>query len=190
MNEVADEQFIQTPDEVPGAYGEAFPRLQAIKKTFDPTHFIKHAMWPGAPTISGEPEHEGDKDAYEHERNKGKQREISALPRTSNSTSNGNGDPTPHDEAHKRTQLPSATTFLTDNIVLADGQPTSELDTPTPQIPAVLQQQQQQQDGGLAESRLEAIRSTPLSGVKEHKNNVPSQNMNIEETIKAAASSA
>jgi hypothetical protein len=153
--------------------------LQAIKRTFDPTNFIKHAMWPGAPPISGEPEHEGDKDPYEDVK-KGKQREISALPR-----SNGNREATPHDEAHKRTRLPSEATFLTDDIVLPDGQPTAGLDTPTPQIPSCIPE-----DGGLSQTRLEAIRSTPLSGVQEHRSNVPSQNMNIEEIVKAAASSA
>ena len=138
-------------------------------------------MWPGAPPVSGEPEHEGDKDKYEDDKNKGKQRErrISALPRSVK------GETTPHDDAHKRTRLPSETTFLTDDIVLPDGQATSDLDTPTPQI-----RPQVQEDGGLSQTRLEAIRSTPLSGVKEHKANVPSQNMNLEETIKAAASSA
>jgi hypothetical protein len=136
-------------------------------------------MWPGAPPISGEPEHEGDKDPYEDVK-KGKQREILSLPQT-----NGTGGTTPHDEAHKRTRLPSEATFLTDDIVLPDGQPTAGLDTPTPQIPSCISE-----DGGLSQTRLEAIRSTPLSGVQEHRNNVPSQNMNMEETVKAAASSA
>ena len=144
-------------------------------------------MWPGAPCISGEPEHEGDKVQFEDEKkNKGKQREISGLPRSTK------GEPetqTPHDEAHKRTQLPSETTFLTDDIVLPDGQPTSGLglDTPTPQIPSHVPVSE---NGGLSQTRLEAIRSTPLSGVQEHKSNVPSENMNLEETVKAAASSA
>lgn len=141
-------------------------------------------MWPGAPSISGEPEHEGDKDAYEHLKNKdkGKQRDISGLP-----TSKGETDTTPHDDAHKRTRLPSETTFLTDDIVLPDGQPAANFDTPTLQVGVL---SKPQEDEGLAQTRLEAIRSTPLSGVKEHKDNVPSQNMNLEETVKAAASSA
>jgi len=138
-------------------------------------------MWPGAPSITGEPEHEGDKDPYEDVK-KGKQRDTSSLPNSKK------GDTTPHDEAHKRTRLPSETTFLTDNIVLPDGQPTAGLDTPTPQIKP--SQMASQEDGGLSQTRLEAIRATPLTGVKEHKDNVPSQNINLEETVKAAASSA
>ena len=140
-------------------------------------------MWPGAPSVSGEPEHEGDKNPYGDVK-KGKQREISALPRSS-----GTGENTPHDEAHKRTRLPSEGTFLTDDIVLPDGQPTAGFDTPTPQIPTRAPGQDRG-DEGLAQTRLEAIRSTPLSGVREHRDNIPSQNMNMEETVKAAASSA
>lgn len=41
-------QFIQTPDEVPGSYGENYPRLKEIKRTFDPDHFFRHSMWPTA----------------------------------------------------------------------------------------------------------------------------------------------
>lgn len=43
---------------------------------------------------------------------------------------------------------------------------------------------------GLAKNRHDAIRDTPLTGVQEHKINVPSENLALEETIRAAASSS
>jgi hypothetical protein len=35
-------------DEVAAVYGEAWPRLQALKRTIDPTGFFKNSPWPKA----------------------------------------------------------------------------------------------------------------------------------------------
>lgn len=41
-------QFLQNPEDAPGSYGENYPRLKGIKRTFDPTHLFRHSMWPDA----------------------------------------------------------------------------------------------------------------------------------------------
>lgn len=182
-------QFIQTPEEVPGTYGENFPRLQQIKNIFDPTHFIQHAMWP-TPAEKAEKERAV----------KGKQRENKAVSSNDEQTASASASiPAPaqvisqlQSQAqaqsqgdNRRTRLPSETLFISENIVHPDGSSDADPDAQDTQAKASVEV-----DEGLSKTRLEAIRGTPLSGVQEHKDNVPSENMNLEETVKAAASSA
>lgn len=184
-------QFIQTPEEVPGTYGENFPRLQQIKNIFDPTHFIQHAMWPT-------PAEKAEKERAD----KGKQRENIAVSSNDEQTASASAAAIPapaqvisqlQSQAqaqsqgdNRRTRLPSEALFISENIVHPDGSSDADPDVQDDtQAKASVEV-----DEGLSKTRLEAIRGTPLSGVQEHKDNVPSENMNLEETVKAAASSA
>jgi hypothetical protein len=141
-----DCQFIQTPSEVPGSYGENWPRLQEVKNTFDPDHFFRHAMWPLP----------ADKEAPKRN-DKGKQRASGP-------------------EIHAPVPVPASdagAAKIVDDLIM-------------PSIAAADVNEVE----GLAKNRHDAIRDTPLSGVKEHKINVPSEHLGLEETIRAAASSS
>jgi hypothetical protein len=178
----ADAQFLQTPEEVPGTYGENFSRLQQIKNIYDPTNFIQHSLWPTP-------------EQNEKERaNKGKQRENVAASSNDEQTASASV-PAParvisqvqaQAQDNRRTRLPSESTFISENIVHPHSDEVSDMDV-NDQKQAKTNMNMEE---GLSKTRLEAIRDTPLSGVQEHKDNVPSENMNLEETVKAAASSA
>lgn len=129
--------------------------------------------------------------------NKGKQRENLAASSNDEQTASASASvPAPGQvigqaqaqNDNRRTRLPSETTFISENIVHSHSDEVSDMDVKDQKQAKA--NKEVDVDEGLSKTRLEAIRDTPLSGVQEHKDNVPSENMNLEETVKAAASSA
>jgi hypothetical protein len=135
-------------------------------------------MWPTPPKANG---NEQDKN------NSGE----SAPPPSSTvekSTENASESQT-HSNDHTSTQNRSSTDPSQNEIILPAGHPSAEIDGLDAQAPSAPSAAAHEAVNGLSQTRLEAIRDTPLTGIKEHKSNVPSENMNLEETIRAAASS-
>jgi hypothetical protein len=129
-----------------------WPKLQEVKRTFDPDHFFRHAMWPLPENID-----------------KGKQR---AQNQTTKSTPKA-------EPSHNGNVL--SETVIMPTIVTGGNGPSAA--TASDAIVTGI-------EDGLAKNRQDALRATPLSGVQEHKANVPSENMSLDETIRAAASSS